>query len=307
LLRWNIIWARTTVFHQMGSNRFKHMIAVPRENIQTLLPGAIAPSKKQLANYWERVSQQALRYLGRRPLRLVRSVNGTTFYHGGPLPPVPTAVRQLRIEKRQGGQGIRPWVDSLEGLLGLVDIDVVELHPWGATVDDIERPDVLTFDLEPGREITWEFVVDTAFKFRAMLRSERLDSWPKVTGGKDLHVMVPIAAGLKWDEARRYSKELAQQFAATEPNRYTLVSGATNRKGKVFIDYQRNGRGVTAIGAYSPRALPGFPIVAPVTWSELEKGLRSDAFTIERPKIEPKPTTSRRRTPVRSRRARARS
>jgi bifunctional non-homologous end joining protein LigD len=282
---------------------------VPQENIQTLLHDAVAPSKEALAGYWRTVAGPALRYLGRRPLRLVRSVQGTTFYHGGRLPPVPRAVHQMRIEKREGGEGVRLWVDSVQGLLGLVEIDVVELHPWAATVDDIERPDVLTFDLEPGREVEWDFLVETASKLRALLKSEGFDSWPKLTGGKDLHVMVPIERDFTWREARDYSKQLAQRFAATGPNRYTLLAGPTNRVRRIFIDYQRNGRGVTAVGAYSPRALPGFPIAAPITWTELEKGMRSDAFTIERPKLEGNAPVAdnRRRTPLRSRGARAKS
>jgi bifunctional non-homologous end joining protein LigD len=279
---------------------------VPEENIQTLLPDAVAPSKKTLATYWQTVAGPALRHLGRRPLRLVRSIHGTTFYHGGRLPPVPRAVHQLRIEKREGGEGIRLWVDDIEGLLGLVEIDVVELHPWGATVDNIEKPDILTFDLEPGRDVEWEFVVETGLKLRALLKSEGLDSWPKLTGGKDLHLMVPVVRNLTWNDARDYSKQFAQRFAATEPNRYTILSGAINRVRRVYIDYKRNGRGVTAVGAYSPRALPGFPIAAPVTWAELEKGLRSDTFTIERPKLERKQTLTRRAPPA-SRRARTKS
>jgi bifunctional non-homologous end joining protein LigD len=272
----------------MAATSLRSAPAVPRENIQTLLPDAIAPSKRALADYWQRVYRQALRHLGRRPLRLVRSIDGTTFYHGGPLPPVPIAVHQLRIEKREGGEGVRLWVDSLEGLLGLVEIDVVELHPWGAAIDDIEHPNLLAFDLEPGQDVGWDDVVETAFELRTMLESEGLGSWPKLTGGKDLHVMVPIDRRLSWTEARQYSKEVAQRYAATAPNRYTLLPGPDNRVGRIFIDYKRNGRGVTAIGAYSPRALAGFPIAAPVTWRELEKGLPSDAFTIERPKIERK-------------------
>ena len=117
--------------------------AVPRENILQLLPDAVPPSKEQLAAYWRNVAKHALPYLGRRPLKLVRHTRSTTFYHKGALPPIPDAVHQLRIEKRKGGEGMWVWVDSLAGLLGLVEMDVVEVHPWAATVDDIEHPDVL--------------------------------------------------------------------------------------------------------------------------------------------------------------------
>jgi bifunctional non-homologous end joining protein LigD len=271
--------------------------------MQKSIPGAVAPSKQALAEYWETVFGQALHYLGYRPLTLVRSVRGKTFYHRGPLPPIPAAVHQMRIEKGEGGEGVRLWVDNLEGLLGLVTMDVVELHPWGAIVADIEHPDLLAFNLKPGRDISWERVVDTALELQTMLKLEGYDSWPKVIGEQDLHVMVPVDRTLTWSEARPYSKQLAQRLAATAPSRYTLSAGPANRVGRIYIDYTRNGRGATTVGAYSPRALPGFPIATAVTWTELQKGLRPDAFTIARPRTNDvkssKRSTTRRRKPVR--------
>ncbi|MBV9814013.1 MAG: non-homologous end-joining DNA ligase, partial [Acetobacteraceae bacterium] len=145
---------------------------VPRENILQLLPDAVVPSKDELRAYWRKVGKRALNYLGRRPLKLVRHTRSTTFYHMGPLPPIPDTVHQLRIEKREGGEGIRVWVDDIDGLLGLVAMDAVELHPWAATVDDIERPDRLVFDLDPGPGIAWAFVIETALKLRDILKHE---------------------------------------------------------------------------------------------------------------------------------------
>lgn len=130
-------------------------IRVPRANILQLLPEAVVPSKEELANYWTRVADRALHFLGGRPLKLVRHIHGTTFYHKGPLPPIPSEVHQLRIEKREGGAGVRLWVDDLAGLLGLVEIGAVELHPWAATVDNIEHADALIFDLDPGEGVSW--------------------------------------------------------------------------------------------------------------------------------------------------------
>jgi CheY-like chemotaxis protein len=112
---------------------------VPRKNILQLLPDAVVPSKDELAAYWRKVAREALKHLGHRPLKLVRHVNGITFYHKGPLPPVPPSVHGLTVQKRDGGEGTRLWVDDLDGLLGLVEIGAVELHPWNATVDDIEH------------------------------------------------------------------------------------------------------------------------------------------------------------------------
>jgi bifunctional non-homologous end joining protein LigD len=191
-------------------------------------------------------------------------------------------VHQLRIEKREGGEGVRVWVDSLAGLLGLLEMDVVEVHPWAATVDHIEHPDLLVFDLDPGAGVAWEFVIDGALRLRKLLQDEGLDSWPKTTGGKGLHLMVPIDRDISHDAARLYCKRLAQRLEATDPARYTTSSAPAKRNKRIYIDYLRNGRGTTAVGAYSPRAREGFPLAAPVTWAQVERGIRPDAFTIAR-------------------------
>lgn len=125
--------------------------------------------------------EEALPHLGRRPLTLVRHVRGTTFYPKGQLPPVSDAVHRLTIEKREGGEGARLWVDDLAGLLGLVEIGAVELHPWNASIDDIEQSGMLVFDLDPGEGVTWEFVIETALRLRRMLKNDGLEPWPKLT------------------------------------------------------------------------------------------------------------------------------
>jgi bifunctional non-homologous end joining protein LigD len=255
---------------------------VPQENILQLLPEAIAPSKKQLRAYWRKSHKSALKYLGGRPLKLVRHTHGITFYHRGPLPPIPDSVHQLHIEKREGGEGVRVWVDDLDGLLGLVDMDAVELHPWAATIDDIEHPDRLVFDLDPGPGIEWEFVVDTALKLRRVLEEEGYDSWPKLTGGKGLHLMVPIEPSMSHDEGREYCRRIAERIVQADRRRYTTSPAPQERHGRIYIDYLRNGRGNTAAGAYSPRAREGFPIALPVTWRDVERGIKPDAFSIGR-------------------------
>jgi bifunctional non-homologous end joining protein LigD len=230
---------------------------VPRENILQLLPDAVAPSKDELAAYWRKVAKRALPYLGRRPLKLVRHTRGTIFYHKGALPPIPESVHQLRIE------------------------------------NDIEHPDLLVFDLDPGAGVAWEFVIESTLRLRKLLQDEGLDSWPKTTGGKGLHLMVPIDRDISHDAARLYCKRLAQRLEATDPARYTTSSAPARRNKRIYIDYLRNGRGTTAIGAYSPRAREGFPVAAPVTWAQVERGIRPDAFTIARP---PRATPRRKET-----------
>jgi bifunctional non-homologous end joining protein LigD len=265
-------------------SRAKDALPVRTENILQLLPDAVAPSREALAAYWRQVAPHALKYLARRPLKLVRHVRGVTFYHRGRLPPTPPGVHELTIEKREGGKGTRLWIDDLRGLLGLLDLGVVEVHPWNATIDDIEHPDVMVFDLDPGSGIEWDFVTESALALRELLKAARLDAWPKVTGGKGIHVMVPIRShGITHDEAHAYSRALTEKLVAKDRKRYTASASLSDRPGRIFLDHLRNGRGTTAIGTYSPRARPGFPIAAPVSWRDIEDGIRPDAFTIDYP------------------------
>lgn len=255
---------------------------VSQETILQLLPDAVAPSKEQLRAYWRKSHKRALMYLARRPLKLVRHTHGITFYHRGPLPPIPDAVHQLRIAKREGGEGVRVWVDDLDGLLGLVEMDAVELHPWAATVADIEHPDRLVFDLDPGAAVEWEFVTETALSLRSILADEGYESWPKLTGGKGLHLMVPIEPSISHDEARAYCRAISERIAKANRRRYTVSPAPQERSGRIYIDHLRNGRGNTTAGAYSPRAREGFPIATPVTWRDVERGIRPDSFSIDR-------------------------
>src|SRR5215212_207412 len=263
--------------------RSKAHIGVPRENILQLLPDAVAPSKDELVRYWSKAGKRALHFLGGRPLKLVRHTHRTTFYHKGKLPPIPKSVHQLRISKREGGEGIRVWVDDIEGLIGLVAMGAIELHPWAATVDDIERADLLVFDLDPGPGVAWGFVVETAFNLKRILEDEGHESWPKLTGGKGLHLMAPLESRVSHDKARVYCRSLVERVAAAKPGAYTTSPLPARRNNRIFLDYLRNGRGTTAVGAYSPRARAGFPVAAPVTWKDIERGVRPDAYTLRRP------------------------
>jgi bifunctional non-homologous end joining protein LigD len=261
---------------------------VPKENILQLLPNAVVPSKLELVRYWEQVAPEALKYIARRPLKLVRHTRGTTYYHKGRLPPIPSTVRQFLIEKREGGSGTRVWIEDLAGLLGLVEMGAVELHAWNCTVDDIEHPDLMVFDLDPGPGVPWSFVSETALYIREVLQGEGLDSWPKLTGGKGVHLMVPLTGHqMTHDEVHRYSRTLAHRMVAREPNRYTTSAALVERDRRLFIDYLRNGRGTTAVATYSPRARAGFPIAAPTTWNALKRDIRPDDYTIYRPFAQP--------------------
>ncbi|MDB6102821.1 MAG: putative ATP-dependent ligase protein [Gammaproteobacteria bacterium] len=234
-----------------------HQVRVPKENILQLLPDAVIPSEEQLTRYWRKVAPRALKYLAGRPLKLVRHVHGTAFYHKGRLPPVPASVRQLRIEKREGGESTRVWVDDLGGLLGLVEMNVIEVHPWNSKVDHLEHADQLVFDLDPGEGVEWEFVREVALVLRELLRVENLPSWPKVTGGKGIHVMVPLDQPMSHDEAHRYSRNLAQRLAAIDPRRLTISAEISRAEGEtllgLFAQWARNDRRRYVLPASSPR------------------------------------------------------
>jgi bifunctional non-homologous end joining protein LigD len=159
----------------------------------------------------------------------------------------------------------------------------VELHPWNATVDDIERADRIVIDLDPGEDVEWDLVVDTALTLRDLLHAEGLQPWPKVTGGKGLHLMSPLEKPMPHDAARQYARRLVQTLVDRNPKRYLIAASPAARGGRIFLDYLRNGRGNTAVGAYSPRARSHLPIAAPVTWRQVEEGVRPDAFTIASP------------------------
>jgi bifunctional non-homologous end joining protein LigD len=175
---------------------------------------------------------------------------------------------------------VRVWIDDVKGLVALAtQMDVVELHPWGATVDEIERPDLLVFDLDPGEGIEWSFVTATAVAIREHLIGLGHESWCKTSGGKGLHVMVPIERRMTWDAARRWTKRIAEEFARRDA-RYLTSSALAKRAGSLFIDYLRNGLGSSTVGAFSPRARPGFPVSYPITWEQVAAGVGPEAFSM---------------------------
>jgi DNA primase len=223
----------------------------------------VAPSKEQLAMYWARVSHRALKFLARRPLELVRDPPG-------PLPLLPESVHLLRPRGFLGDTIPPVWIEDLEGLLGLVDIGAIELHPWNCSVDDLDHPDTMVFDLEA---LEWRTVTQAALALRKMLDADGLKSWPNVTGTNGIQVMVPLESRVTYDLVQRYSAALARRVIAKDPE--------TN--GKLLIHTEGNHRGWSTIGTYSPRARPGFPIAAPVSWKRIERGIRADAFAITHP------------------------
>jgi bifunctional non-homologous end joining protein LigD len=162
-----------------------------------------------------------------------------------------------------------------------VQLGSLELHTWGSHVRTLEKPDILVFDLDPDEGLPWDRVVEAGFDLRAFIADIGLESWAKTTGGKGLHVCVPLAPRLDWETAKAFTKAVADTLQAAAPARFTSNMSKAKRKGRIFVDYLRNGRGATFIAPYSTRRQPQAPVATPVTWDELEAGIDPASFTAQ--------------------------
>ncbi|HEX5715270.1 MAG TPA: DNA ligase D [Thermoanaerobaculia bacterium] len=239
-------------------------------------------TKRELALFYERIQAWILPHLQNRPLTLVRCPSGQgkqCFYQKHVSEQFPASIKRVKVEE---GAGAEPYgaLDSAAGLITLVQMGVLEIHIWGSHIDDIEKPDYVVFDLDPDEGLSWERVVEGTLKVREKLEGLGLRTWLKTTGGKGLHVCVPLVRRGEWDEVKAFTKAVVESIEDDEPGRYTSNLSKASRKGKIFIDYLRNGRGATSIGAYSTRARPGAPISTPLFWEELETDVRANTYTV---------------------------
>jgi bifunctional non-homologous end joining protein LigD len=241
-------------------------------------------TKYDLALYYETVAEWILPHIADRPLTLVRCPSGQAgecFYQKHMDESAHPAIHRFPISEAEGARDYGA-VDSLAGLIALVQIGVLELHTWGSRRDRLEKPDRFTLDLDPDAELPWKRVVAAALEVRGVLHALGLESFVKTTGGKGLHVVVPIARRLEWDAVKEFTKRVSEAMAADAPGRYTTNISKAQRTGRILIDYLRNGRGATAVEAYSTRARPGAPVAVPVRWDELGPKLTSDRFDVFR-------------------------
>jgi bifunctional non-homologous end joining protein LigD len=148
-------------------------------------------------------------------------------------------------------------------------MNVVEFHPWNSTAKRVNQPDRVIFDLDPGEGVSWAHVLEAALLTRTLLQELALDSWLKTSGGKGLHVVVPLAPKLDYEVVKGFSQAMVQHLARTIPSRFVAKSGAANRVGKIFVDYLRNGHAQTTAAAFSARARPGLGVSMPVSWEQL--------------------------------------
>ncbi len=238
-------------------------------------------SKVAVAEYYAAVAHVMLPHVAARPLSLVRCPDGVgpaCFFQKHAGMGLPEAITEHRIGKGKADTVLT--VDTVEGLVSLVQRGVLEVHVWGSHLVTVEQPDLLVFDFDPDPSVKWDKVVDASLAMRDELGGLGLTSFVKTTGGKGLHVVVPVIPALEWDGIKQFTRAVAERFAARDPKTYLTKMSKAARRGRIFIDYLRNGRGSTAIAPYSTRARPGATIATPVTWKELEAGATPQDFTI---------------------------
>ena len=212
-----------------------------------------------------------MEHLKGRPVALVRApdgMEGELFFQKHLDKTRMDGVALLDPELDEGHDPLIE-VAQPKGLLSAAQMNVIEFHTWNARKDRIERPDRMTFDLDPGEGVSWQQVQEAAELVHVLLKELGLPAFLKTSGGKGLHVVVPIKRLHGWDAVKGFSQGVVQHLSQTIPDRFVAKSGPRNRVGKIFADYLRNGRGATTVSAWSARSRPGLGISVPVAWSEL--------------------------------------
>jgi bifunctional non-homologous end joining protein LigD len=235
-------------------------------------------TKRELAQYYASIADWVMPQLENRLLTLVRCPQGAgeqCFYQRHAKENLGDTIHSIPAAKSKSAEGYI-YLDSLAGLITLVQIGVLEIHTWGSRVENLERPDRLIFDLDPDASIGWAELREAAETVRAQLTEIGLTPFVKTTGGKGLHVIAPIVPKADWDCATELCRAITEKIVRSNPERYVATMSKSRRVGKIFIDYLRNARTATAVAAYSTRARPGAPVSTPVTWKELSRDVRSE-------------------------------
>jgi len=239
-------------------------------------------TKLELARYYETVASVLLPHVAGRPLSLVRCPDGWSgqcFYQKHADRAVNAAVARIEAPEA-GGSATYLSAASAAALIGLVQWGVIELHPWAARAPRLDRPDRLIFDLDPDDKLPWNDLVIGVRLLKTLLDEIRLRSFLKTTGGKGLHVVVPIRATLTWDDAKSFSRSVAEFLARSHPERFTTSVAKHERAGRIFIDYLRNAQGATAVAPYGVRARAHAPVATPIDWAELRRDVRFHCFHV---------------------------
>ncbi|HEY7809007.1 MAG TPA: non-homologous end-joining DNA ligase [Allosphingosinicella sp.] len=237
-------------------------------------------TKGDLADYYAAVAERLLPHSAFRPITMVRCPTGTgkkCFYQRHAGSGVPEQLGEVLVP---GFDEPYLYIKDLPGLVAMVQMGVLEMHPWAVTVEHPDRADRIIFDLDPAEGLGFEEVIRAALEVRERLSALGLTSFCKTTGGKGLHVVAPIDATAEWGEVKRFAKGVSAQMAADSPDRFLTKISKAEREGRIFIDYLRNDPTSTAVAPYSTRSRAGAPVAMPIRWDEVKVGLDPCDYTV---------------------------
>jgi bifunctional non-homologous end joining protein LigD len=237
-------------------------------------------TKRQVAEYYEAVATRMLPHVANRPLAILRCPSGEggkTFFQKHPAKGMPPSVLRVKVPDDPEDHVL---IKDEQGLMGLVQMSVLEFHPWGSLATNPDAPDRIVFDLDPGLGVSWSQTVDGALMVRDALSQVKLRGYARTSGGKGIHVVVALKPAHTWEQVKTFCKAFADTLTRLAPTRFIATSTIKSREGRIYLDYLRNTRGATAIASYSTRARPGAPVALPVAWDELEGIESAAAFTV---------------------------
>jgi bifunctional non-homologous end joining protein LigD len=240
-------------------------------------------TKGDLADYYARIGPLIMIDCAKRPMTLIRYPQGTTekgFFQKHDKGTFGPGVKQIPIREKDGSSEDYLYFDDVRGLLACVQMGTIEFHGWGSKVGKVEYPDRMVFDLDPDVGLDFGNVKDAAAHLRELLRGLGLESFPLLTGGKGIHVVVPLDASKDWEMVKDFAERFSRAIAEAEPETFTANIRKVQRKGRIFLDWLRNQRGAKAVMPYSARGREGAPVAAPVAWEELDKYDGGNAFSI---------------------------
>jgi bifunctional non-homologous end joining protein LigD len=252
-------------------------------NPDKLLYPEAAISKRDLALFYESIGDWIVPHLRDRPLTLVRCPNGWNkkcFYQKHASDGVAKVIKRVTVQD-SGGPALYMMANSVSAVVALLQMGALELHPWGSRKQKLGYPDRIIFDFDPDEALGWKEIIEAANVLKTLLDSLDLRGFLKTTGGKGLHVVVPIKPTVPWEQIKGFTKAVADLFARTFPDRFTAKLLKGRRHGKIFIDYLRNAEGATAVAPYSLRARANAPVSTPIEWTETGRDLRFDHFNVK--------------------------
>jgi bifunctional non-homologous end joining protein LigD len=260
----------------------------PRRTVRLTHPDRVywpdeGVTKEGLADYYAEVWRYIAPHIVGRPLALLRApsgIDGQTFFQKHAWKGINANIVEVQDPKEKDDE---PYVaiNDFDGLMGLVQSAVLEIHPWGSTLADWERPDRIIMDLDPGDDVAWQAVIEAAEETRRRLEDAGLNAFVKTSGGKGLHVCAPLKPSAQWPVVKTFCKAMADAMAKDSPDKYVSTITKSKRHGKILIDYLRNQRGMTAVAPYSTRARPGAAVSMPLAWSELNADIGPAYFTVD--------------------------